>query len=84
MGVGMAMKTRGQREHVMRKPRHTSMASAPAKHPHVFGVSRAEVRSYDRKIAARSPRMSGEARQFLAQMRANPGYRAVMRDLADK
>jgi hypothetical protein len=45
---------------------------------------REEVERYERKIAERSPSISPGARKFLAQMRANPDYRAVMRDLADK
>ena len=57
---------------------------APKAASRAYVPSREEVERYERKIAERSPRMSSGARQFLAQKRANPDYRRVMRDLADK
>ena len=83
----MTVKIRGQQEQQARKTaaRPAGRKTARPKRGTRFYAARPEdVERYERKIAERSPRMSPGARQFLAQMRANPDYRALMRDLADK
>jgi hypothetical protein len=83
----MTVKIRGQQEQRARKTaaRPAGRKTVTPKRGTRFSAARREdVERYERKIAKRSPRMSPGARQFLAQMRADPDYRAVMHDLADK
>lgn len=80
------MVTKIHEQHISRKRGRAVRAKAtmPVMPPRASAVSRDETKQYEQQLAERSPLMSDDARHFLAQMRAQPGYRAVMRDLADK